>query len=116
MSQDLRNMISILSDTVFDDSTESRARSRFLVEPESDSDQDEQPAKQVQVKSNSVSNVSKFLDQVLQTATVDEDEDASTKMFYIKLLDLLEKFEATLSLWSSIMPLHVSALKIKEEL
>ena len=66
-SQDLRKMISILSDNVFDDSTESRAQSRFLVESESDSDQDEQPAKQVQVKSNSVSSVSKFLDQVLQT-------------------------------------------------
>jgi hypothetical protein len=33
-SQDLREMISILSDNVFDDSTESRARSRFLVESE----------------------------------------------------------------------------------
>ena len=92
-SQDLRKMISILSDNVFDDSTESRARSRFLVESESDSDQDEQPAKQVQVKSNSASNVFKFLDQVLQTTTVDEDEDASTEMSYNKLLDLLGKFD-----------------------
>ena len=88
-SQDLRRMISILSDNVFDDSTESRAQSRFLVESESDSDQDEQPAKQVQVKSNSVSSVSKFFDQVLQTTTVDEDEDASNELFYTKLLELL---------------------------
>ncbi len=58
LSQDLRKMISILSDNVFDDSTESRAQSLFLVESESDSDQDEQPVKQVQIKSNSVSNVS----------------------------------------------------------
>jgi hypothetical protein len=84
-SQDLRKMISILSDNVFDDSTESRAGSRFFVESESDSDQDEQPAKQVQVKSNSASNVFKFLDQVLQTTTVDED--------YSKLLDLLGKYD-----------------------
>jgi hypothetical protein len=89
----LRKMISILPDNVFDDSTESRARSRFLVESESDSEQDEQPAKQVQVKSNSVSNVSKFLDPVFQTTTVDEDEDASTEMFYNKLLDLLGKLD-----------------------
>jgi hypothetical protein len=92
-SQDLREMISILSDNVFDDSTESRAQSRFLVESESDSDQDEQPAKQVQVKSNSVSSVSKFLDQVLHTTTVDEDEDASNEMFYTKLSELLGKFD-----------------------
>ncbi len=85
----MRKTISILSDNVFDDSTESRAQSRFLVESESDYDQDEQPAKQVQVKGNSVSSVSKFLDQVLQTTTVDEDEDASNEMFYTKLLELL---------------------------
>jgi hypothetical protein len=47
LSQDLQKMISILSDNVFDDSTESRARSLFLVESGSDSDQDEQSAKQV---------------------------------------------------------------------
>ena len=48
-----------------------------MVESDTESDPEEQPAKQIQVKGNLVSSVSKFLDQVLQANTGDDDEDAS---------------------------------------
>ena len=47
-----------------------------------------------------------WFSQVLQTTTVDEDEDASTEMFYNTLLDLLGKFDQS----------HIVALVIKVEL
>ncbi len=43
LKDDLRKMISIISDHVFDDSTESRAKSRTVEQSDSDSDQDEPP-------------------------------------------------------------------------
>ncbi len=92
-SQDLRKIVSILYGNAFDDSTDSSARSLFMVESDTASNQEEQHAEQIQVKSNSVSNVSKFLDQVLHADTGDDNEDASNKIFYAKLLDLLRRFD-----------------------
>jgi hypothetical protein len=110
-------MISIISDHVFDDSTESRAKSRTVEQSDSDSDQDEPPQRQVQVKGDSKQGLSKFFDKVLQTAASDEDDDAANEVFSSKLVDLLPKFDkVTWSLWLNITPWQVSVVKIKVEL
>jgi hypothetical protein len=49
----LRKIISTISDNVFDDSTESRAKSRNVEQSDSESDQDEPSQRQVQVRSDS---------------------------------------------------------------
>jgi hypothetical protein len=50
LKDDLHKMISIISDNVFDDSTESRAKSRTIEQSDPDSDQDKPPQRQVQVR------------------------------------------------------------------
>ncbi len=79
LNDDPRKMISIISDNVFDDSTESRANSRNVEQPVSESDQDKPPQRQVQVRGDSKQGLSKFFDKVLRTAAPDEDEDAANK-------------------------------------
>jgi hypothetical protein len=85
-------MISIISDNLFDDSTESRTKSRTVEESDSCSDQDE-PQRQVRVRSDSRQGLSKFFDKVLQTAASDKDDDAANEVFFSKLVDLLPKFD-----------------------
>jgi hypothetical protein len=93
LKDDQRKMISIISGSVLDDSTESRADSRTVEPFDSDSDQDKPPQRQVQVRGNSKQGLSKFYDKVLQTAASDEDDNAANEVFFSKLVDLPPKFD-----------------------
>ena len=113
LKDDLRKMISIIFDNVFDDSTESRAKSRTVEQSDSDSDQDEPPQRQVQVKGDSKQGLSKFFDKVLQTAASDEDEDAANEVFFSKLVDLLPKFDK--SHMVALVKFHAMASECRED-
>jgi hypothetical protein len=113
LKDDLRKMISIISDHVFDDSTESRAKSRTVEQSDSDSDQDEPPQRQVQVKGDSKQGLSKFFDKVLQTAASDEDDDAANEAFFSKLVDLLPKFDK--SHMVALVKYHAMASECRED-
>ena len=113
LKNDLRKMISIISDNVFDNSTESRAESRNVDPSDSESDQDEPPQRQVQVRSDLKQVLSEFFDKVLQTAASDEDDDAANEVFFSKLVGLLPKFDK--SHMVALVKYHAMASECRED-
>ena len=92
-TEDLRQLITALSDDVFDESSaqDSRAKSRDQDLTDSDSDdQDRRPYGQVQVKAV---NLNKLLDKILQTPGVAEVDKEREELLSKKLMEAMPKLE-----------------------
>ena len=92
-TEDLRQLITALSDDVFDESSaqDSRAKSRDQDLTDSDSDdQDRRPYGQVQVKAV---NLNKLLDKILQTPGVAEVDKEREELISKKLMEAMPKLE-----------------------